>query len=270
MFTFLKAFSPFQLALLGGCFAWGVTSLGAAVVFLFRKIDRNVLNGLLGFSAGVMVAAAIWSLIIPSIDLSKELGMIPWIPPAAGIIVGMIVLFIIDKILPHLHQGLSTEHTEGIKTKWQKNILLFSAITLHNIPEGLVIGVAFGSLNYASIHMTIATAAALALGIAMQDFPEGIAASVPLRGGGWSKWKSFFYGQLSGVVEPIGALFGYWFVTMSRQILPFALAFAAGAMLFVVVEELIPESQQEGNTDISTIFTIVGFVVMMILDVALS
>jgi len=270
MFEFPKGFSPFQLALIGGCFAWGGTSLGAAVVFLFRKIDRNILNGLLGFSAGVMIAAAIWSLIIPAIDLSKEMRMISWVPPAIGIMTGMVVLFIIDKILPHLHRGLPQSKSEGLKTAWQKNILLFSAITLHNIPEGLVIGVAFGSLNYASTHLTIATAAALALGIAMQDFPEGIAASVPLRGGGWSKWKCFFYGQLSGMVEPIGAVIGYWFVTVSRQILPFALSFAAGAMLFVVIEELIPESQQEGNTDISTIFTIVGFVVMMILDVALS
>jgi len=270
MYSFLNNFSPFQLALMGGMFAWAVTSLGAAVVFVFRKIDRNVLNGLLGFSAGVMIAAAIWSLIIPSIELSKEMGMIPWAPPAIGILTGMAVLFAIDKILPHLHQGLPQTYSEGIKTKWQKNILLFSAITLHNIPEGLVIGVAFGSLNYSSVHMTIAVAAALALGIALQDFPEGIAASVPLRSGGWSKWKSFFYGQLSGSVEPIGALIGYWFVSFSKNILPFALAFAAGAMLFVVIEELIPESQQEGNTDISTIFTIIGFVVMMILDVALS
>lgn len=270
MFDFLKGFSPFQLALIGGLFAWGVTSLGAAVVFLFKKIDRNILNGLLGFSAGVMIAAAIWSLIIPAIDLSKEMKMIAWVPPAIGILTGMVVLFIIDKVLPHLHQGLPQSKSEGIKTAWQKNILLFSAITLHNIPEGLVIGVAFGSLNYSTTHLTIATAAALALGIALQDFPEGIAASVPLRSGGWSKWKCFFYGQLSGMVEPIGALIGYWFVTVSRQILPFALSFAAGAMLFVVIEELIPESQQEGNTDISTIFTVIGFVVMMILDVALS
>jgi len=270
MYSFLRNYTPFQLALIGGCFAWGVTSLGAAVVFIFKKIDRNILNGLLGFSAGVMIAAAIWSLIIPSIELSKEMGMIPWVPPAIGILVGMGVLFAIDKVLPHLHQGLPQTHSEGIKTNWKKNVLLFSAITLHNIPEGLVIGVAFGSLNYASVHMTIAAAAALALGIALQDFPEGIAASVPLRSGGWSKWKSFFYGQLSGTVEPIGALFGYWFVTFSKDILPFALAFAAGAMLFVVIEELIPESQQEGNTDISTICTIIGFVVMMILDVALA
>lgn len=270
MFSFLKEFSPFQLALTGGCFAWAITGLGSAVVFLFNKISRNILNGLLGFSAGVMIAASIWSLIIPSIDLSRDFKMIPWLPPSIGILIGMIVLFAIDKILPHLHQGLPKTHAEGIKTSWQKNILMFSAITLHNIPEGLVIGVAFGSLNYASVHMTFVIASALALGIAIQDFPEGIAASVPLRGGGWSKWKSFFYGQLSGFVEPLGAIIGYVFVTLSRQILPFALSFAAGAMLFVVIEELIPESQQEGNTDISTIFTIVGFIVMMILDVSLG
>lgn len=270
MFDFLRGFTPFQLALLGGCFAWLVTSLGAAVVFLFKKIERNVLNGLLGFSAGVMIAASIWSLIIPSIDLAKELHMIPWVPPAVGILSGMIVLLVIDKVLPHLHQGLDMSHVEGVKTNWKKNILLFSAITLHNIPEGLVIGVAFGSLNYSSIHLTLGVAAALALGIAIQDFPEGIAASVPLRGGGWSRMKSFFYGQLSGAVEPIGALIGYLFVITSRLILPFALSFAAGAMLFVVIEELIPESQQEGNTDISTIFTIIGFVTMMVLDVALG
>lgn len=270
MFAELEKFTPFQLALTGGIFAWFTTALGASVVFLFGKISRNVMNALLGFSAGVMIAASIWSLIIPSISLAEELHMVSWFPAATGIITGVFVLFIIDKLIPHLHRGLKETYAEGVKTKWKKNILLFSALTLHNIPEGLVIGVAFGSLTYALPDMTLAVAATLALGIAIQDFPEGVAASVPLRTGGWSRIKSFFYGQLSGAVEPIGALIGYLFVITSRLILPFALSFAAGAMLFVVIEELIPESQQEGNTDISTIFTIIGFVTMMVLDVALG
>lgn len=270
MFTFLEGFTPFQLAVLGGLFAWATTALGASIVFLFNKISRNVMNALLGFSAGIMIAASIWSLIIPAINLAEEQGMVPWIPSAIGVLVGMITLLIVDKIIPHLHRGLTETHAEGLKLGWRKNILVFSAMTLHNIPEGLVIGVAFGSLQFVSSHMTLAVAATLALGIALQDFPEGIAAAAPLRRGGWSRAKSFFYGQLSGVVEPMAAVVGYMFVTASQSILPFALSFSAGAMLFVVIEELIPESQQEGNTDISTIFTIIGFVTMMVLDVALG
>lgn len=262
--------TPLQLALMGGLAGWVATLLGSGFVFIIKKLNQNILNALLGFSAGVMIAATIWSLIIPSLQLGKQAKMpYPFLPAAVGILIGTAVLFLIDKILPHLHQGPVT-HPEGIKTKWHKSILLFMAMTLHNIPEGIVIGVGFGSLQYGVNALTFAGAAALTLGIALQDFPEGIAASVPLRGAGLSRLKSFYYGQLSGIVEPIGAVLGYYFVTLSRAVLPYTLSFAAGAMLFVVVEELIPESQQKGNTDISTICTIIGFVVMMILDVGLT
>lgn len=271
LISYLRNFNPLELALIGGVFAWLVTASGAGMVFVFNKINRNIYNGLLGFSSGIMIAASIWSLIIPALNIATDSGSkTPWLHPALGIITGMLVLLCIDKILPHLHQNLTLDKTEGIKTKWKRNLLLLSAITLHNFPEGLVIGVGFGSLQYATSGISLQGAIALTLGIAIQDFPEGIASSIPLRTSGWSRKKSFFYGQLSGIVEPIGAIFGYLFVTLTRSILPFALSFAAGAMLFVVIEELIPESQQEGNTDISTVFTIIGFVIMMILDVALG
>lgn len=270
LYTYFSHLTPFQLALVGGFAGWFATMLGSGFVFVIKRVSQNILNALLGFSAGVMIAASIWSLIIPSLQLGKQSGMrYPFLPAAIGILIGTAVLFLIDKVLPHLHQG-PTLHPEGIKTKWHKSALLFMAMTLHNIPEGIVIGVGFGSLQYGVHALTFASAAALTLGIALQDFPEGIAASVPLRGAGLSRWKSFYYGQLSGVVEPIGAILGYFFVTFSRSILPYVLAFAAGAMLFVVIEELIPESQQKGNTDISTVCTIVGFVVMMVLDIGLT
>ena len=263
--------TPFQLALIGGFAGWFATMLGSGFVFVIKRVSQNILNALLGFSAGVMIAASIWSLVIPSLQLGKQSGMrFPFLPAAIGILIGTGILFLIDKVLPHLHQNGPTLQPEGIKTKWHKSVLLFMAMTLHNIPEGIVIGVGFGSLQYGVNALTFASAAALTLGIALQDFPEGIAASVPLRNAGLSRLKSFYYGQLSGVVEPIGAVLGYLFVTFSRSILPYALSFAAGAMLFVVIEELIPESQNKGNTDIATICTIIGFVVMMVLDVGLT
>jgi ZIP family zinc transporter len=225
---------------------------------------------MLGFAAGVMVAASCWSLLIPSIALSEELGVIPWMPPVIGFLLGGFFLFTIDKILPHLHMGLATSESEGIKTSWQRSILLVLAITLHNIPEGLAVGVGFGAVAAGLPAASLTGAFALAIGIGLQNFPEGMAVSIPLRGEGLSRWRSFLYGQASGLVEPIAAVIGAAATMMMRNMLPYALAFAAGAMIYVVVEELIPESQRGESTDVATIGAMGGFAIMMLLDVALG
>lgn len=262
--------SPVLGALFATLFTWLMTALGAAVVFLFKEINRKVLDGMLGFAAGVMIAASFWSLLEPSIEMAVSLNMKAWVPAAVGFLAGGLFLWAVDKILPHLHSGMKTEEAEGIKTSWQRSILLVLAITLHNIPEGLAVGVAFGALGTNISSATFAGAAALAIGIGIQNFPEGAAVSIPLRREGMSRWKSFLYGQASGIVEPIAAVIGAAAVVHMRPILPYALSFAAGAMIFVVVEELIPESQLGKNTDFATLGTILGFVVMMVLDVALG
>ena len=217
-----------------------------------------------------MIAASFWSLLAPSIEYAAMQGMIPWLPAAIGFLSGGITLRVIDKFLPHLHPGLKMEQAEGVETHWRKSTLLVLAITLHNIPEGLAIGVAFGAAALGLKAATIPAAIALAIGIGLQNFPEGAAVSFPLRRAGVSRLKSFWYGQLSAAVEPFAAILGAWLVISSRSILPYALSFAAGAMIFVCVEELIPESQQGGNADLATMAALVGFVVMMILDVALG
>ena len=270
MFSWLQDLSPVTQALIGTLFTWFVTALGAAVVFFFKSINRKVLDMMLGFAAGVMIAASFWSLLAPSIDLSEEMGIIPWLPPAAGFLAGGAFLWLVDKLLPHLHLGLPIEEAEGISTTWQRSILLVLAITLHNIPEGLAVGVAFGAVAAGIPTASLAAAVALAIGIGLQNFPEGASVSIPLRREGFSRTKSFLYGQASGIVEPIAGVLGAFAVVIMRPILPYALAFAAGAMIYVVVEELIPESQQDKNTDLSTIGAMVGFAVMMILDVALG
>ncbi|MBN2555077.1 MAG: ZIP family metal transporter [Anaerolineales bacterium] len=270
MIAFLSQYSPVVQALMATLFTWFVTALGASAVFFFKTINRKVLDGMLGFAAGVMMAASFWSLLAPSIELSEDLGLLPWLPPAVGFLLGGAFLRSIDLVLPHLHIGFPDEEAEGLPTQWRRSILLVLAITLHNIPEGLAVGVAFGAVAAGLPAATIAGAVALALGIGIQNFPEGTAVSVPLRREGMSRLKSFWYGQLSGVVEPIAGVLGAWAVITMRPILPYALAFAAGAMIFVVVEELIPESQLEKNTDIATAGAILGFVVMMVLDVALG
>ncbi|WP_138205435.1 ZIP family metal transporter [Haloimpatiens lingqiaonensis] len=262
--------NPVLGALLATLFTWFMTALGAAVVFLFKEINRKVLDAMLGFAAGVMIAASFWSLLEPSIEMAASLNMKEWVPAAVGFLAGGFFLWAVDKILPHLHAGMKTEEAEGIKTSWQRSILLVLAITLHNIPEGLAVGVAFGALGTNISSATFAGAIALAMGIGIQNFPEGAAVSIPLRREGMSRWKSFLYGQASGVVEPIAAVIGAAMVVHMRPILPYALSFAAGAMIFVVVEELIPESQLGKNTDCATLGTILGFVVMMVLDVALG
>ena len=270
MVTWLESLDPIVQALVATGFTWFVTALGAGLVFFFRSIDRKVLNGMLGFAAGVMIAASFWSLLAPAIEMAEASALPAWVPATAGFLLGGAFLWLVDKILPHLHLGLPTEEAEGIKTSWHKSILLVLAITLHNIPEGLAVGVAFGAVAAGLPAASLAGAMALALGIGIQNFPEGAAVSIPLRREGMSRLKSFWYGQLSGVVEPIAGVLGALAVIAMRPILPYALAFAAGAMIFVVVEELIPESQQETNTDVATVGAMLGFAVMMTLDVALG
>jgi ZIP family zinc transporter len=270
MIEWLGGFTPVQQALMATCFTWFVTALGAAMVFFFKEIKREMLDGMLGFAAGVMIAASFWSLLAPAIEMAEEMGNRGWIPAAIGFLSGGLFLWAIDKVLPHLHQGLKTSEAEGIKTHWQRSILLVLAVTLHNIPEGLAVGVAFGAVAAGIPSANLAGAVALAIGIGIQNFPEGAAVSVPLRREGVSRIKSFWYGQLSGVVEPIAGVIGAYAVLSMRSLLPYALSFAAGAMIFVVIEELIPESQMDKKTDISTAGAMIGFAVMMSLDVALG
>jgi ZIP family zinc transporter len=262
--------NPILQALLATCFTWFLTALGAGAVFSFKSIDRKLLDGMLGFAAGVMIAASFWSLLAPAIEMAEESSLPAWIPATVGFLLGGAFLWGVDKVLPHLHIGYPMEEAEGIQTGWQRSILLVLAITLHNIPEGLAVGVAFGALSAGLPSASLAAAVSLALGIGIQNFPEGTAVSVPLLREGISPLKSFWYGQLSGTVEPIAGVFGAAAVILMRPILPYALAFAAGAMIFVVVEQLVPESQLEKNTDIATVGAMLGFAVMMTLDVALG
>jgi ZIP family zinc transporter len=270
MIDFFISLHPVLQALIATCFTWGVTALGSAGVFLARDISKKTLDAMLGFAAGVMIAASFWSLLTPAIKMSEGKDIPAWVPAAAGFLFGGIFLRVIDKILPHLHLGFPMEEAEGIKTSWQRSTLLVLAITLHNIPEGLAVGVAFGAVAADIPSATLAGAVALAIGIGIQNFPEGLAVSLPLRREGMSRLKSFWYGQLSAIVEPIAGVIGAAAVILAQPILPYALAFAAGAMIFVVVEELVPESQRGGNTDLATAGAMIGFAVMMVLDVAFS
>ena len=268
MLTEIQDLHPALQALLATGFTWALTALGAATVFLARDISRRLLDTMLGFAAGVMIAASYWSLLAPAIEISAA-GRLPgWLPATSGFLAGSLFLFAIDKILPHLHLGLPIEEAEGLKTTWQRSILLILAITLHNIPEGLAIGVAFGAAAAGIPSASFTAAIALAFGIGIQNFPEGLAVAVPLRREGMSRPRSFWYGQLSAVVEPVAGVIGAAAVIIARPILPYALAFAAGAMIFVVVEELIPESQRGHNTDLATMGAMLGFAIMMALDVA--
>jgi ZIP family zinc transporter len=260
--------NPVLLALIATLFTYGFTALGAAMVFFFKSINKKILNSMLGFAAGVMIAASFWSLLKPAIEMSEAAGNNPWMPAVIGFLAGGLFLYLTDRLLPHLHHGLSIDKAEGIKTSWQRSVLLVLAITLHNIPEGLAVGVAFGALASNPGEGVIAGAIVLAFGIGLQNFPEGAAVSIPLRREGFSRLKSFYYGQLSGLVEPIAGVVGALAVVTIKPILPYALSFAAGAMIFVVVEELIPESQAGNETDLSTIGAMLGFALMMMLDVA--
>jgi len=270
MYAWFLTLNPILQALLATIFTWGVTALGASLVFFFRSVNQKVLDAMLGFAAGVMLAASYWSLLAPAIEMSEKMGVPGWMPALVGFLLGAVFIRLIDLVLPHLHPFKPTSEAEGIHTSWQRSVLLVLAITLHNFPEGLAVGVAFGAAALGMPEASIGAAIALTIGIGLQNFPEGTAVSVPLRREGVSTGKSFWYGQLSGFVEPIAGVIGAAAVLIIQPLLPYALAFAAGAMVFVVIEELIPASNESGNTDIATMGAILGFAVMMTLDVALG
>lgn len=268
---FLMEIGPVKAALLATLFTWFLTALGASFVFFFKTMNRGVLDPMLGFTGGVMVAASFWSLLNPAIEISERLYPgYSWMPAAVGFFLGAMFIFFLDKVTPHLHLNFGLSETEGIKTKLHRTTLLILAITLHNIPEGLAVGVLFGAAALGMEDASISAAIALAIGIGIQNFPEGIAVAMPLRRHGVTRFKSFWYGQLSAIVEPVAGVLGALAVIYMEPVLPFALAFAAGAMIFVVVEEVIPETQRDKYTDRSTLGFIGGFLVMMILDVALG
>lgn len=268
MLEALQNLNPIEQALLATLFTWAMTALGSATVFLTTSISRRALDGMLGFAGGVMIAASFWSLLDPAIELSEGGNQPSWVPVVVGFLAGGIVLRIIDRILPHLHLGFPLIEAEGLKVSWRRTTLLVLAITLHNIPEGLAVGIAFGAAAANLPTATLAAAIALSIGIGIQNFPEGAAVSIPLRREGVSRLRSFWYGQLSALVEPVAGVIGAVAVLASQSLLPYALAFAAGAMIFVVVEEVVPESQRAGNTDIATMGAMIGFALMMVLDTA--
>lgn len=262
--------SPVMQALIATGFSWFMTAAGASLVFFFKTINKKLMDTMLGFAAGIMIAASFWSLLAPAIEMSKAEGKLSWLAPLIGFLAGGFFLKLADSIIPHLHIGSPDEKKEGIKSGWKRSILLVSAITLHNIPEGLAVGVAFGAVANDMKSASIGGALILALGMGLQNLPEGAAVSIPLRREGVSRFKSFWYGQVSGIVEPIAGVLGVVAVLYIKPLLPYALAFAAGAMIYVVVEELLPEAQSSGNTDISTMGVLIGFALMMVLDVALA
>lgn len=270
MIDFFTSLSPIVQALIAAILTWAMTGFGAALIFLTSSVNRKLMDGMLGFAAGVMLAATFWSLLAPAIEMSRGKILPSWLPVSIGFFIGVAVIASIDKILPHLHLGFSLTDAEGIKTTWKRSVLLILAITLHNIPEGLAIGVVFGALGSGVSSIALPAALVIAIGIGIQDIPEGAAVSFSLRREGLSRFKSFWYGQLSGIVEPLGAVIGAALVIMIQPLLPYASGFSAGAMMFVIVEELIPESQHGEHPDIATMGTMIGFVLMMILDVAFS
>lgn len=270
--AWLENQNPVLLAFLATLFTWFVTALGSATVFFFKTINKRILNTMLGFASGVMMAAAYWSLLEPAIEMNRATGNNPIFSVVLGLLSGAAFLLLADKLLPHLHIGQPVDNAEGIKTSWHRSVLLVLSITLHNIPEGLAVGVAFGAVAEGFTGASLGAAMALAIGIALQNFPEGAAVSIPLRREGMSRFKSFMYGQASGIVEPISGVIGALLVIRMQPLLPFALSFAAGAMIYVVVEELIPEARvgSHVDSDLATIGFIIGFVIMMIMDVLLG
>jgi ZIP family zinc transporter len=269
--NFFIEIGPVYAALLATVFTWLVTAAGASLVFFFRDINRGVLDIMLGFTGGVMIAASFWSLLNPAIEMSGKLYPdARWMPAAIGFFLGAMFIFLLDRFMPHLHINFGEQESEGVKTRFRQTTLLILAITLHNIPEGLAVGVLFGAAANGMPEATISGAIALAIGIGIQNFPEGLAVAVPLRRAGVSRLKSFWYGQLSAIVEPVAGVLGAFAVMYMQPVLPFALAFAAGAMIYVVVEEVIPETQRDKFTDVSVLGFVGGFLVMMVLDVALG
>ena len=267
---FFQQFHPVTQALIATVFTWFMTAAGAAPVLFFKRFHQKTMDGLLGMAAGVMIAASFWSLLAPAIEISGG----DWKPALIGFLAGGGFLYGVDKVLPHLHLGLDVAEAEGIKTSWQRSVLLVSAITLHNIPEGLAVGVAFGTAAVVTdpvlAQQLMVGAIALAFGMGFQNFPEGLAVAIPLRREGMGRFKAFMYGQASGAVEPMAGVLGAMAVMSMEALLPYGLAFAAGAMIFVVVEELIPESHRNGNTDFATMGAMLGFAIMMMLDVAMG
>lgn len=270
MGTSFSSLNPIVQALIATGFSWFMTAVGSGLVFFFKTINKRVLDTMLGSAAGVMIAASFWSLLAPSIEMSEELGLPIWIPPLVGFLAGGLFLKLADSLLPHLHIGMPRDKAEGIKSGWKRAVLLVLAITLHNIPEGLAVGVAIGAASNNLGSATLSSALILALGMGLQNLPEGAAVSIPLRREGVSRFKSFWYGQISGLVEPIAGVLGVIAVMAIKPILPYALAFAAGAMIYVVVEELLPEAQSSDSSDYSTIGCILGFALMMVLDIMLG
>lgn len=264
----MQTLDPLLLALMAGLFTWIMTSAGAALVFLFKEINKKTLNIMLGFAAGVMVAASFWSLLLPAKEIAQQAGIVEWLPVIVGFTAGGALLMLMDKVLPHLHPNSKDGSPEGMPSHLKKSILLVFAITLHNIPEGFAVGVAFGAM--ANEGVTFAAAIVVALGIGIQNLPEGAAVSIPLRKEGFSRRKSFMIGQLSGAVEPVAAVLGAYFAMNMTYLLPYTLSFAAGAMIYVVVEELIPESQSEEHSHGATIGSMAGFLLMTFLDIALG
>lgn len=270
LIEFFESVGPVWGALIATTFTWLLTALGAAVVFLFRDLSRKWLDTMLGFTGGVMIAASFWSLLAPSVEMSKDLDVPHWFPVSVGFAAGALFLFGLDKFMPHLHINFAESEKEGVETDWHKSTLLVLAITLHNIPEGLAVGVLFGAAALELPGATLAGAITLAIGIGLQNLPEGTAISIPLRRQKLSRFKSFWYGQMSAIVEPIFGVLGALAVVYLTPVLPYALSFAAGAMIYVVIEEVVPESQRDKYTDFATLGFIFGFLIMTILDVALG
>lgn len=268
--SYFETLNPVIGALYATLFTWFVTACGAGLVFFVKEVNRKLLDGMLGFSGGVMIAASFWSLLSPAIEMSSGEGFAKAAPAAVGFALGALFLYVLDQILPHLHINFPKERAEGVSTAWHRTTLLVLAITLHNIPEGLAVGVLFGGVAAGIPEASIGAAVMLTIGIGLQNFPEGVAVSFPLRRSGVSRLKSFWFGQLSASVEPIAGVLGALAVMQMRPVLPYALAFAAGAMIYVVIEEVVPETQLDRSTDIATLGFIGGFLVMMMLDVGLG
>ncbi|MCB1317005.1 MAG: ZIP family metal transporter [Leptospiraceae bacterium] len=270
MLEFISGLHPVTQGLIGTAFTYLMNTLGAAMVIFTRRIRQNWLDAMLGFAGGVMIAASAWGLLTPAFEMEQESGRPVWWTIPTAFLIGGLVIWLIHTILPHAHKDADGDRVEGMSASWKRTTLLIVAITIHNIPEGIAVGVAFGAAAAGAPGASIAGAAALALGIGIQNFPEGMAVALPLRREGMSIFRSFWYGQLSGIVEPLGGIFGAWLVFSSQAILPYALAFAAGAMIFVVLQEVVPESQAHGNSGYATTGGMIGFALMMVLDLTLG
>jgi ZIP family zinc transporter len=270
MIEFFEHFNPVVQSLIATTFTWLMTAFGAAMVFFAKNLNQKLFDSMLGFAGGIMISVSYFSLLAPAIDMSKGAALPSWFPVTLGFLLGGTFLWLLDKIMPHLNPNCPPEKSEGIKTPWPRNTLLVLAITLHNIPEGLSVGVAFGAVAAGYSRANLISAVLLSIGLGLQNFPEGMAVSVPLRFDGMSRRRSFFFGQLSGLAEPIAAVFGALAVSLMQSMLPYALGFAAGAMIYIVIEEIIPSAQRCQNSDLATIGAMVGFAVMMVMEVALG